>query len=237
MERRRLIGEILVDHGWCTAADVDAALKQQAVMADQGASGTKPIGTILVEMGKVTDDQIREALEEQGKAMYQEADSVAASSEVWGVTDQKSKAAQESHETETASVRPSAPRVQETTARPSVQTRAQEPVVTEAPAPVAAGARETRSEPRSATMNSGNTGDNQPRNDPSWRPGTDYDNERRGILGIPWLQYVIVPTVAATAIMFGVKWYLNRRRKRATRMEWLRNQINDASDRISSMRK
>src|SRR4051794_11830807 len=95
MERRKLIGEILVDHGWCTAEDINAALKQQAALADQGAAGTMPLGGILVKMGKVTDDQIRQALEEQGKALYQEATPVAGSGEVWGVTDKQSEPAPE----------------------------------------------------------------------------------------------------------------------------------------------
>jgi len=55
---KRPLGEILVDKGVVTAADVDAALVRQKT----------PIGEILVEMGAATPAQVDEALQEQATA-------------------------------------------------------------------------------------------------------------------------------------------------------------------------
>jgi hypothetical protein len=207
MEQRKLIGEILIEHGWVTPKDVNEALKRQAELADQGAAGTKTLGAILVEMGKVTDDQVRQALEEQGKAIYQDKEPVVAGSGLWGATERETFQPPDKDGTPSKPVVPPAPRAE----RPKDE-------------PIGAGT-DTRPEgrdTRSYTMSAENT---EPRNDPSWRPGANLDDRRRGLFGIPWLQYVIIPTVTATAIMFGVRWYLNNRRKR-TRMEWLKDQIN-----------
>jgi hypothetical protein len=210
MQRRKLIGEILVEHGWVTPEDVNTALKQQAQLPDHGEAGSRTLGAILVEMGKVTNDQIREALEEQGKAIHLDTEPVVSGSGVWNTPE---------HESVHVPQPDAEPAQASSTARSTSVggvTRGE---------PAAAGVRAESSRP-AARSNTMDTQYSEPRNDPSWRPGADTEQERRGMFGMPWLQYVIVPTVVATAIMFGVRWYLGRRRKRASRLAWVRNQIN-----------
>lgn len=61
----RMIGEILVELGYATEEQIQAALERQASIDP---SHSPPLlGEILVEMGVVTDDQVREALAAQGK--------------------------------------------------------------------------------------------------------------------------------------------------------------------------
>ncbi|MCJ2163666.1 MULTISPECIES: chemotaxis protein CheA [unclassified Pseudodesulfovibrio] len=60
------IGEILVESGDLTAADVEAALTAQKGRSD------KPLGQILTESGKVGPDKISKAVQKQGEVKEQE---------------------------------------------------------------------------------------------------------------------------------------------------------------------
>ena len=59
MAMRRKLGEILVEMGACTQADVDAAIK------DQRGGASFRIGDQLLESGKVTPMALAEALSKQ----------------------------------------------------------------------------------------------------------------------------------------------------------------------------
>src|SRR3990172_2348939 len=60
---RKILGHYLVDHKLCTAQDIEEALRAQADLAGEG--HYKPLGLLLVELGKLTDEQLSQVLRRQ----------------------------------------------------------------------------------------------------------------------------------------------------------------------------
>lgn len=65
-EGKKLLGEILVEEGYLSAQDLTRLVQAQRAMAK---SDRKPIGRLAVEMGFLTDAQLRHVLDRHGKRL------------------------------------------------------------------------------------------------------------------------------------------------------------------------
>ena len=65
-ERRKLLGEILVERGFINRNTLDAALQRQRVLRQTGINPR--LGELLIAIGKLTMGQLREALLAQASA-------------------------------------------------------------------------------------------------------------------------------------------------------------------------
>jgi len=65
-DRRRLIGEILIERGFIDRSTLDATVKHQQLLRKTGISPR--IGEILIALGKINPEQLKEALNLQATA-------------------------------------------------------------------------------------------------------------------------------------------------------------------------
>jgi hypothetical protein len=63
------LGRYFVEHGLVSAEDIEAILRNRPSRHDQPASGRKLIGDLLVDSGRITPDQLREALARQSSEL------------------------------------------------------------------------------------------------------------------------------------------------------------------------
>jgi DNA-binding response OmpR family regulator len=66
------LGRYFLEHGWTAQDDIDGVLRSQLSPADPPWAGHKRLGDLLVESGKVTQEQLREALTRQSSELVYE---------------------------------------------------------------------------------------------------------------------------------------------------------------------
>jgi hypothetical protein len=65
-ERKRLLGDILIEHGYINRQTLTAALERQRLLRRTGINPR--LGEILIAIGKITNNQLKEALVTQATA-------------------------------------------------------------------------------------------------------------------------------------------------------------------------